>query len=234
MADERIFVVEDEEEIRELLEYRLVREGYRVSVADNGVHALDAIRRQKPDLVLLDLMLPGIDGLEICRALKQDDESRDIPIIMVTAKSEESDVVLGLGLGADDYILKPFSPREVVARVQAVLRRARGSESAGESDSVVTRGPLQIDPSRFRVTADDRELVFTATEFKMLHFLAKHPGRVFTRSQLMEVARGDDSIAFERSVDAHIRTVRKKLGPLRDMIETVRSIGYRFAETAPE
>jgi len=232
MADERIFVVEDEEEIRELLEYRLVREGFRVSTTDNGVHALDAIRRERPDLVLLDLMLPGIDGLEICRALKQDDDSKDIPIIMVTAKSEESDIVLGLGLGADDYILKPFSPREVVARVQAVLRRMRPSDDSEQADSVVVRGTLRIDPTRFRVTAGDEELVFTATEFKMLHFLAKHPGRVFTRSQLMEVARGDDSVAFERSVDAHIRTVRKKLGPLRDMIETVRSIGYRFAETA--
>ena len=232
MADERIFVVEDEHEIRELLEYRLTREGFRVSTADNGVAALDAIRRESPDLVLLDLMLPGIDGLEICRALKQDEDTKGISIIMVTAKTEEADIVLGLGLGADDYILKPFSPREIVARVKAVLRRTRPTEEPGEAGNVVTRGKLKIDPTRFRVTVDDEELQFTATEFKMLHYLAKNPGRVFTRSQLMEVARGDDSVAFERAVDAHIRTVRKKLGPLRDLIQTVRSIGYRFAETA--
>ena len=232
MVTQRIVVVEDEEDIRDILAYTLEREGYVVHVAPNGVRGLSEVRKRQPDLVLLDLMLPGVDGLEICRALKQDEDTRNIAIIMVTAKSEESDVVLGLGLGADDYILKPFSPKEVVARVRAVLRRTANERSEENGDKVVVRGELRIDPQRFRVADGELEIAFTATEFKLLHHLALHPGRVFTRGQLLEIARGDDAAAFERSVDAHIRTVRKKLGDKRDLIETVRSIGYRFAETA--
>lgn len=227
-----IVVIEDEEDILEILEYTLKREGFLVSSASNGVRGLSEVRKRQPDLVLLDLMLPGVDGLEICRALKQDEDTRGIAIIMVTAKSEESDIVLGLGLGADDYILKPFSPKEVVARIRAVLRRAEREREDEDLEKVVVRGGLRIDPVRFRVSDDEREVVLTATEFKILHHLALHPGRVFTRGQLLEVSRGDDSASFERSVDAHIRTVRKKLGDKRDLIETVRSVGYRFGETA--
>ena len=232
MSTQRIVVVEDEEDIRAILEYALTREGYQVSTCANGARALHDVRRKHPDLVLLDLMLPGVDGLEICRVLKHSDDTRSIPIIMVTAKSEESDVVLGLGLGADDYVMKPFSPKELVARVRAVLRRTSQAAEPEDAKKVVVRGPLRIDPERFRVTNEQDEVVFTATEFKLLHHLALNPGRVFTRSQLLEVARGDDAAAFERSIDAHIRTVRKKLGEQRDLIETVRSIGYRFAESA--
>jgi two-component system phosphate regulon response regulator PhoB len=226
----RITIVEDEEDIREILQYTLSREGFDVDCAADGSTGLSMIRRNPPDLVLLDLMLPDVEGLEVCRQLKADRETREIAIIMVTAKGEESDIVLGLGLGADDYIPKPFSARELVARTRSVLRRSRRPELEPPSETVINRGGLKVDPTRHKVYVHDSEVEFTATEFKILHLLASHPGRIFSRSQILSESRGELAAAFDRSVDAHVRTIRKKLGDLRELVETVRAIGYRFAE----
>ncbi|MCB9916373.1 MAG: response regulator transcription factor, partial [Planctomycetes bacterium] len=226
----RITIVEDEEDIREILEYTLRREGFEVACAADGSTGLGMIRRDPPDLVLLDLMLPDVEGLEICRQLKADPNTRGVAIIMVTAKGEESDIVLGLGLGADDYIPKPFSARELVARTRSVLRRVKQPEEELEDNAVLQRGRLHIDPARHKVSVDGEKIDLTATEFKILQLLARHPGRIFSRSQILSESRGELAAAFDRSVDAHVRTIRKKLGPLRDMIETVRAVGYRFTE----
>lgn len=230
MPKNRITIVEDEADIREILEYSLSREGFEVQSAMDGASGLDLIRREGPELVLLDLMLPDIDGLEICRQLKGDEATRDIAIIMVTAKGEESDIVLGLGLGADDYIPKPFSNKELVARVRSVMRRTTRNAAPVETGQAVLAGPLRIDPERHKAWVHDQEVELTATEFRILLLLARNPGRIFSRSQILADARGELAAAFDRSVDAHIRTIRKKLGKERDLIETVRSIGYRFAE----
>jgi DNA-binding response OmpR family regulator len=230
MGRSRIAVVEDEEDIREILEYSLTREGFEVETAADGASGLALIRRCRPDLVLLDLMLPDIDGLEICRELKGDAETAGIAIIMVSAKGEESDIVLGLGLGADDYVPKPFSNQELMARVRSVLRRAQSTAGSGADEQVVMHGPLKVDPGRHKAWLGPQLIELTATEFRILHLLASHPGRIFSRSQILTEARGQLASAFDRSVDAHVRTIRKKLGDGRDLIETVRSIGYRFAE----
>lgn len=232
MQGARIVVVEDEEDIRELIEHHLGREGYKVSAAAEGKRGLELIRREVPDLVLLDLMLPGMDGLEICREIRADERIAHVLVLMVTAKAEEADVVLGLGLGADDYISKPFRPRELVARVKSALRRSKRASEPKESEAKIVRGDLCIDPSRHKAYLGDRELGLTATEFKLLWTLARRPGRVFKREDLLEASRGDSAVALDRSVDAHIRSVRKKLGEARDLVETVRSMGYRFAEAA--
>lgn len=230
MVKNRITIVEDEADIREILEYSLSREGFEVNSAMDGASGLDLIRRETPELVLLDLMLPDIDGLEICRQLKGDDETNDIAIIMVTAKGEESDIVLGLGLGADDYIPKPFSNKELIARVRSVLRRANRVPVPDDGNQSILCGPLRIEPERHKAWVNDDEVELTATEFRILLLLARHPGRIFSRSQILSDARGELAAAFDRSVDAHIRTIRKKLGKERNLIETVRSIGYRFSE----
>jgi two-component system, OmpR family, alkaline phosphatase synthesis response regulator PhoP len=231
MVKSRIAVVEDEEDIREILEYSLSREGFAVETANDGASGLEMVKKSNPDLVLLDLMLPDIDGLEICRQLKSSEATRDIAIIMVTAKGEESDIVLGLGLGADDYVPKPFSNKELVARVRSVLRRNQRLAARAETgEEVLVHGRLRIDPERHKAWVGDEELGLTITEFRILLLLAKNPGRIFSRSQILSEARGELAAAFDRSVDAHVRTIRKKLGEERDLIETVRSIGYRFAE----
>ena len=229
MSRTRIVVVEDEPDILEILGYNLRREGYEVQSAPDGTSGLSLIRREKPDLVLLDLMLPGIDGLEICRTLKNSSETADTLIIMVTAKGEESDIVLGLGAGADDYISKPFSPKEMVARVKAVLRRGPGIWQASRQE-VVERGELIIDTIRHKVSLAGRELRMTATEFRLLHFLASNPGRVFSRDQLISNALGDDTVVVDRNIDVHVRGIRKKLAIDPPVIETIRGVGYRFAE----
>ncbi|MFT7486116.1 MAG: DNA-binding response OmpR family regulator [Candidatus Paceibacteria bacterium] len=227
---QRITVVEDEEDIREILEYTLEREGFVVSSAENGLSGLELIQREIPDLVLLDLMLPDVDGLEICRQLKADAGTQQVSIIMVSAKGEEADIVLGLGLGADDYIPKPFRARELVARVRSVLRRAEATSSEESTQEIVIHGPLSIDLGSHKIHLDGELLDLTATEFKILHLLASHPGRIFSRSQILSDSRGALAAAYDRSVDAHVRTIRKKMGKHRDMIETVRAIGYRFED----
>ena len=226
---ETILIVEDEEEILELVAYNLTREGFAVRTVATGEDALREVRRQPPDLMLLDLMLPGVDGLEVCRKVKADSATRDLPIIMLTAKSEEADIVTGLELGADDYITKPFSRRVLLARVKAVLRRHSGVEVLDEN-APVTIHELVINPGRHEVLLDGQSLTLTLTEFRVLHFLASRPGWVFTRSQIVEAVRGDGYPVTDRSVDVQIVGLRKKLGDAGRYVETVRGVGYRFVE----
>jgi two-component system alkaline phosphatase synthesis response regulator PhoP len=228
MTKERILVVEDEEDILELVRFNLSREGYSVMGAASGEEAWRLASSELPDLIVLDLMLPGIDGLEVTKIIRNDSRTRDIPIIMLTAKGEEADIVTGLELGADDYITKPFSPRILVARVRAVLRR-KVKETAEES-SVLKIHDLVIHPGRHEVLVEGKPVELTFTEFGILGYLARRPGWVFTRSQIVDAVRGDDYFVTDRAVDVQIVGLRKKLGPASRYIETVRGIGYRFRE----
>jgi two-component system alkaline phosphatase synthesis response regulator PhoP len=228
MAHENILVVEDEEDILELVRYNLNKEGYRVTGVLSGEEGLRAARSHPLDLVVLDLMLPGIDGLTVCRELKQDARTRDLPVIILTAKGEEADIVAGLELGADDYVTKPFSPRVLLARVRAVLRRRRG-EPPGEGE-VLEIHQMVIHPGRHEVLVQGRPVDLTATEFRLLSFLARRPGWVFTRSQIVQGVQGEDYAVTERAVDVQIVGLRKKLGPAGQYIETVRGVGYRLKE----
>lgn len=229
MTGKKIAVIEDEADILEVIEYNLIREGYQVVSSRDGVEGLRLIRREAPNLVILDLMLPGLEGLEVCRKLKADTVTALIPIIMVTAKGEESDIVLGLGVGADDYVTKPFSPKELVARIKAVLRRGVRTEFP-DTETRIVCGHVTIDAGRHETRVDDEQVVLTATEFRLLHFLASHPGRVFTRDHLLTRAIADGATVIERNIDVHIRSVRGKLGKYRNMIETIRGVGYRFKD----
>lgn len=228
MGHTKVVVIEDEPDILEVIRHNLEREGFKVLTCTNGVEGLQMVQTEGPSLVLLDLMLPGMDGLEVCRQLKMDTITQHIPIVMITAKAEESDIVLGLGLGADDYVTKPFRPKELVARVRAVLRRVPPTKSAGTERLV--RDGLVVDAIRHKVTIDNKEVKLTATEFRLLHFLASHPGRVFTRDQLVHRAIGEDAVVVDRNIDVHIRSIRQKLDRYRNMIETVRGVGYRFRD----
>jgi len=229
MENARIVVVEDETDIREVIEYNLSREGFNVFTASDGEEGLQLIKKKAPSLVLLDLMLPGLDGIEVCRQLKSDSDTSDIPVIMVTAKGEESDIVIGLGVGADDYVTKPFSPKELLARVKAVLRRGPMKETRDVKERIV-RGEVVIDVGRHEVRIEGKRMAFTATELRLLHFLASHPGRVFTRDHLLNRVIGDDAFIIDRNIDVHIRSIRKKMGKQRDLIETIRGVGYRFRD----
>ncbi|MBV1905086.1 MAG: response regulator transcription factor [Pseudomonadales bacterium] len=229
MPSKQIIVVEDEPDIQEVLSYNLKREGFAVETALDGAEGLSLIQRIVPDLVLLDLMLPGMDGLDICRHLKENHLTQHIPIIMVSAKGEESDVVLGLGIGADDYVAKPFSPRELIARVKAVLRRGNSAAVRSQKNTILCDG-LEIDIAKFKVALNGKELKFTATEFRLLHYFASNPGRVFTRDQLLGQALGNDAIVIDRNIDVHIRAIRKKIEGTQQYIETIRGVGYRFKE----
>lgn len=228
MARERILIVDDEEDILKLLEYNLSKEGYGVSRAVTGEEALVKAKTEQPDLVILDLMLPGIGGLDVYRALRANPATDKIPIVMLTAKGEETDIVTGLELGADDYITKPFSPKVLVARVRAVLRRNM-TATTDDTDKIEIHGII-IDPGKHVVKVDNVPIDLTLTEFKILHFLARRPGWVFTRYQLVEASRGEDADVTDRSVDVHIASLRKKLGPAGKYVETVRGVGYRLAE----
>lgn len=235
MQPHRILVIEDEADILDLMIYNLGREGYRATGCREGLDGLRLARQGNPDLILLDLMLPGLDGIEVCRKLKAEATTRRIPIIMVTAKGEESDIVLGLGVGADDYVTKPFSPKELLARVRAVLRRGALTEDSANSEQMIlvtgTSGTgVKIDPARHEVSVDGKEVVFTATEFRLLQFLAANPGRVFTRDVLVTRVIGDEAYVIDRNIDVHIRALRKKLGAHRELIETIRGVGYRFRD----
>ena len=223
----KVLVVDDEKDIVDLLEYHLKRENYTVLSAKDGEAAMRVAREDRPDLILLDLMLPGVDGLEVCRLLKADPTTSAIRVIMLTAKGEEADIVAGLELGADDYVPKPFSPRVLMARVKAVLRR--GGEPAAE-EALLKIGDLLVDPARHEVKVRGELCELTATEFKLLHHMAQRPGRVFTRDQLINAARGDDVVVVDRTVDVHVAALRRKLGPCGDFIETVRGVGYRFKD----
>jgi len=228
MSGENILVVEDEKDIQELVRYNLAREGYRVTCADTGEDALKKAKTLIPDLMVLDLMLPGVDGLEVCRRVKQDPVTARIPIIMLTAKGEEADIVAGLELGADDYVTKPFNVKVFITRVRAVLRRGR---QGPPMDQEILRFPeLEIHPGRHEVQVDGAPVSMTFTEFSILKFLAARPGWVFTRYQIVEAVRGEDYAVTDRSVDFQIVGLRKKLGPAAGRIETVRGVGYRFKE----
>jgi two-component system, OmpR family, alkaline phosphatase synthesis response regulator PhoP len=230
MANARVLVVDDESDILELVEYNLRKEGYRVLTVETGEDALRLVRSQMPDAVILDLMLPGVDGLEVCRLLKSDQSTEHIPIIMLTAKGSEADIVTGLELGAADYVTKPFSPRVLSARIKAVLRRGQGD---GDEGGTLAIGDLVIHPERHQVLVKGRPVELTATEFRILVFLARRPGWVFTRQQIVDAAQGDDSFApgrfvTDRSVDVHIVSLRRKLACCGTYIETVRGVGYRL------
>ena len=226
MPKEKILVVDDEEDILELLKYNLSREGYQVFCTTSGEKTLNLVKTETPDLILLDLMLPGMDGLEVARRLKESPPTKNVPIVMLTAKGEEADIVTGLELGADDYITKPFSPRILLARVKAVLRRK--AKESQDKTSVIQAHNLLIHPGRHEVRVNDNPVQLTFTEFGILHYLARRPGWVFTRSQIVDEVRGEDYYVTDRSVDVQIVGLRKKLGPAGEYIETVRGVGYRF------
>jgi len=227
MARPSILVIEDEPDILELVRYNLAKEGYGVVGAETGEDGLAEARAQVPDLILLDLMLPGVDGFEVCGALRADPRTSAVPVVILTARGEESDIVRGLELGADDYIVKPFSPRVLAARVGAVLRRR--AVVPGEQASL-RAGDVLIDPARHEVLIQGRPVGLTALEFRLLQYLARHPGWVFTRRQIMQAVGGEDYAATERAVDVQIHGLRHKLGDPEAYIETVRGVGYRFKE----
>jgi two-component system phosphate regulon response regulator PhoB len=230
MSKERILVIEDEEDILALVHYNLAKEGFRVTTATSGEAGLQAVRSQEPELILLDLMLPGVDGLEVCRALKRNPETAEVPIVMMTAKGEEADIVAGLELGADDYVTKPFSPRILVARVRAVLRRRGQGAEKPDGSEAIEFPDLAIHPGRNEVLVQGVPVDLTFTEFRVLHFLASRPGWVFTRYQIVNAVRGDDYAVTDRAVDVQIVGLRKKLGPCGKYVETVRGVGYRFRD----
>jgi two-component system, OmpR family, alkaline phosphatase synthesis response regulator PhoP len=226
MAHEKILIVEDEQDIVELILYNLESEGYVCSFCTSGEEALPRAKGFKPDLIILDLMLPGIDGLEVCKLLKQDDDTKKLPIIMVTAKSEDSDVVTGLEIGADDYVTKPFSPKILIARIRTVLRRNQNKESKATQNLMVN--DIFIDIARHQVICSGEPVSLSATEFSILVFLAQNPGWVFTRNQIIGAVKGEDYPVTERSVDVQILGLRKKLGDQGHLIQTVRGVGYKL------
>lgn len=230
MNRDTILLVEDEQDIQDLLKFHLERESLAVTTAGTGEEALAALQTQKPSLILLDLMLPGMDGLNVCRHIKAKEETSEIPIIMLTAKDSEADIVTGLEMGAADYICKPFSPRVLIARIRAVLRRPVTLEAEDQSGPVIRAGPLTVDPERYKVEIKGKEVPLTYTEFRILYLLAASPGRAFTRQQIVDQVRGESYSVTERIVDVQMVSLRKKLGHLGDWVETVRGVGYRFKE----
>jgi len=227
----KILVVDDEKDIGELLVYSLQQEGCDVDVIQDGQQVLGRLQTKTYDLVILDLMLPGMSGIEICRQIKKDPELESLPVIMLTAKSTETDKIVGLEMGADDYITKPFSPREVVARVKAVLRRSEDRQPLRSSQKEIIFETLKMDLSRYEVFVDDVEVKLTNTEFKILQCLIEKPGHVFNRSQLIDFALGKDVSVVDRTIDVHITNLRKKLGAIGSQIESIRGVGYRIKES---
>jgi two-component system phosphate regulon response regulator PhoB len=227
MAGERILVVDDERDIVELIRFNLVREGFEVHTVGTGEAALAQANRIKPHIVVLDLMLPGLDGTEVCRRLRQDEATRELPVIMLTARTEDVDIVKGLEVGADDYVTKPFSPRVLIARIRAILRRGAAG-SAGDEGEVVEIHGIRIDVSRHEVSVADTQIDLSATEFAILLFLARNPGWVFSRNKIIDTVKGKDYPVTERSVDVQILGLRKKLGTRGSLIQTVRGVGYRL------
>lgn len=230
MANETVLIVDDEEDILQLIRYNLEKEGYRTITTTSGEQALYEAKRNLPNLIILDLMLPGVDGIEVCKQLRAVEETKLIPILMVTAKSEESDIITGLEVGADDYITKPFSPKVLVARVRAIMRRSRRNPLHAGREPYIKIHDIQIDTTRHEVTAGIQQVALSVTEFSILEFLARNPGWVFSRNQIIGAVKGEDYPVTERSVDVQILGLRKKLGEQGRMIETVRGIGYRMKE----
>jgi two-component system phosphate regulon response regulator PhoB len=227
LAQPVILVVEDEPDILDLITFHLEKAGNVVRKATDGAHGLRMCQKKTPDLVVLDLMLPGMDGKEVLRRIRQDQTIRSTPVLILTAKADEVDRIVGFEIGADDYMTKPFSPRELVLRIEAVLKRVRPTRPAAK---LIRSGALLIDPERHRVEIDGKELALTITEFRLVHYLATHAGRVQSRDILLDQVWGYSYEGYSRTVDTHVRRVRKKLGTLRDCIETVRGVGYRYRE----
>ena len=228
MSRQSVLVVEDEEDIMEVIRFNLEKEGYEVHQALSGEKALQVIENNLPSLVLLDLMLPGINGLDLCRIFKQNDRTKAIPVIMLTAKSEDADIVAGLEMGAEDYITKPFSPRVLLARVRTVLRRRE--TGVKDDSSVIQVEGMQIHPGRHEVTMGENVVDLTPSEFRILHYLARRPGWVYSRDQIIDAIRGYGYVVTDRAIDVQVVGLRKKLGDYGKFIETVRGIGYRFRD----
>jgi two-component system alkaline phosphatase synthesis response regulator PhoP len=227
MAKRVVLIIDDEEDLIELVRYNLEKEGFGVLSALDGESGLSLAVAQKPDIIVLDLMLPGMDGLDVCRLLRADSGASGIPIIFLTAKASEADRIVGLELGADDYMTKPFSPRELAARIKALLRRSAGFR---QQPALIKQGHLTIDPSSHEVRCSNKIIDLTATEYRLLYFLASHPGFVCSRSAIIDGALGRDITVLERTIDVHIMSLRKKLGKCGDWIETIRGFGYKFRE----
>ena len=228
MARPRILIIEDERGLTDVLTYNLEREGYEVLVAHDGQEGLRKAQMQLPDMILLDLMLPKMDGLEVCRELRAGERTRHVPILMLTAKAEETDQVVGFSLGADDYVTKPFSVKVLVQRIKALQRRREGGPDMGD---VVEHAGVRVDRVRHQAYVHGRELELTPTEFRLLECLVRQHGRAFTRGQLMDAAIGEGAIVLERTIDVHIKSLRRKLGAEGEVIETIRGVGYRFRES---
>jgi two-component system phosphate regulon response regulator PhoB len=228
MAEPRILIIEDERALTEVLTYNLQREGYQTIVAHDGQEGLRKAQLLLPDLILLDLMLPVLDGLSVCRELRAGEQTRHIPILMLTAKAEETDQVVGFSLGADDYVTKPFSVKVLMQRVKALKRR---SDTGMETPEVIEHLGIRIDRIRHRAMVEGKELDLTPTEFRLLETLLRQPGRAFTRSQLMDAAIGEGAVVLERTIDVHVKALRRKLGSAAELVETVRGVGYRLRET---
>jgi two-component system phosphate regulon response regulator PhoB len=228
MPKKQLLVVEDETSLVEVLTYNLKTAGYEVVAAPDGREGLDKARLHLPDLILLDLMLPVIDGLQVCRELRADIRTRDIPVLMLTAKAEEVDEVVGFQMGADDYVSKPFRMTALLQRIKALLRRGHVNVTA-ERDSISIAG-LHMDRIRHQATLDERELKLTLTEFRLLWALARQPGRAFTRNELMDASLGEDATVQDRTIDVHVKSIRQKLGDRAEIVETVRGVGYRFLD----
>jgi two-component system phosphate regulon response regulator PhoB len=227
MSKQTILIIEDERALVEVLTYNLRKEGFDIHSATDGQDGLRRAQTTLPDLIVLDLMLPVIEGLEVCRVLKSGVRTRDIPLLMLTARSEEVDEIVGFQMGADDYVTKPFKIKPLIQRIKALLRRKKTATSEGD---VVAAGGIEIDRAQHRAIVDGHELNLTPTEFRLLWALVRQPGRAFSRHELMETAMGDDALVLERTIDVHVKSLRQKLGGRADQIETVRGVGYRFRE----
>jgi two-component system phosphate regulon response regulator PhoB len=227
MSKAQILIVEDDRSLADVLDYNLRQDGYQTVVANDGQDGLRQAKLRSPDLIVLDLMLPLVDGLEICRRLRADPVTRNILVLMLTAKTEETDEVVGFSVGTDDYVAKPFSVKVLLERIRALLRRRDGNATNG---SVLVSQGVMVDRERHRVTIDERLLDLTPSEFSLLETLVRQPGRVFSRSELIDAALGGDSLVLERTIDVHVRALRKKLGAHAILVETVRGVGYRFRD----
>jgi two-component system phosphate regulon response regulator PhoB len=231
MVKKKILVVEDDRDISELIAYNLQREGYDIACLYDGGQVVDFVHKLKPEIIILDLMLPEVDGLEICRTLKSDTATKHIPIVMLTAKSEEADVVVGLQMGADDYIPKPFSPKVLVARIKAISRRTVDVHaSSAMGDSIRNFGDFHMDLLKHKISYKGREVKLTSIEFDIIEFLSRSPGRVWSREQILDNVWKEGKFIIDRAVDVHVRGLRKKLGDAENYIETVRGVGYRFKD----
>jgi len=230
VSKKKLLVIEDDRSLAGVVEYNFSNAGYEVFCAHDGQDGINQARNKRPDIILLDLMIPVIDGVEVCRRLRAESATREIPIIMVTAKSEETDQLIGFSVGADDYVVKPYSVRVLLEKVKTLLRRHTRSQGPGLD--IISSGPIEVDRGRHRVSVDQKQLELTPSEFRLLDTLIRNPGRAFDRSELINSALGSDTLVLERTIDVHIRSLRKKLGVYADLIKTVRGVGYRFRESS--